>query len=252
MIRAGIGGWTFEAWRGVFYPPGLPHARELQFASQTLSTIEINGTFYRTQTPATFRKWAEETPDGFVFSVKAPRYTVNKRALAEAGPSIARFAESGLHELGAKLGPILWQLPPTKKFDAGEFAAFLALLPREANGVPLRHALELRHESFKTREAIELAAKAGAAIVFADSGDYPEIDEATAGFSYARLMRSREDEETGYSLDELQRWLDRARGWASGGRDVFVYFINGAKVRAPAAAAAFLRRLHSKEDGASA
>jgi uncharacterized protein YecE (DUF72 family) len=252
MIRAGIGGWTFEGWRGVFYPPGLPHSRELQFASAALSTIEINGTFYRTQTAATFRKWAEETPDGFVFSVKAPRYAVNKRALAEAGPSIARFADSGLHELGAKLGPILWQLPPTKKFDAEDFAAFLALLPREAKGAPLRHAVELRHESFKTREAIDLLAEAGAAVVFADSDEYPEIDEATAGFTYARLMRSRYEEETGYAPDELSRWLDRAQGWGSGGRDVFVYFINGAKIRAPAAASAFIRRIEPKEDGASA
>jgi uncharacterized protein YecE (DUF72 family) len=252
MIRAGIGGWTFEGWRGAFYPPGLPHSRELEFASRTLSTIEINGTFYRTQTPATYRKWAEATPDGFVFSVKAPRYAVGKRVLAEAGPSIARFAESGLHELGAKLGPILWQLPPTKKFDAGDFAAFLALLPRDAKGVPLRHAVELRHESFNTREAIELAAKAQAAIVFADSDDYPSIDEATAGFAYARLMRSRENEETGYAPDDLSRWRDRALGWASGGRDVFVYFIDGAKMRAPAAASAFLGRLESKNAGEGA
>jgi uncharacterized protein YecE (DUF72 family) len=252
MIRAGIGGWNFEGWRGVFYPPGLPHSRELQYASRALSTIEINGTFYRTQTPATFRKWAEETPDGFVFSVKAPRYAVGKRVLADAGPSIARFAESGLHELDPKLGPILWQLPPTKKFDAGDFAAFLALLPRETKGVPLRHALELRHESFKNREATELAAKAGAAIVFTDSGDYPCIDEPTADFAYARLMRSREQEETGYAPDELSRWLDRAQGWASGGRDVFVYFIDGAKMRAPAAALAFTTRLEAKENGAGA
>jgi uncharacterized protein YecE (DUF72 family) len=252
MIRAGIGGWTYEGWRGAFYPAGLPHSRELEFASQRLSSIEINGTFYRTQTPATFRKWAEETPDGFVFSVKAPRYTVGKRVLAEAGPSIARFAESGLHELGAKLGPILWQLPPTRNFDAEDFAAFLALLPRDAHGVPLRHAFELRHQSFKTGEAVDLAAKAGAAIVFADSDDYPEIDEATAGFAYARLMRSRQGEDTGYAPEELQRWVDRALGWASGGRDVFVYFIDGAKERAPAAASAFIQRLDSRGKGVHA
>ncbi len=246
MIRAGIGGWTYDEWRGVFYPPHLPQARELEFASRKLPTIEINGTFYRTQKPETFRKWAGETPDGFIFSVKAPRYAVGKRVLAEAGPSIERFAESGIHELGAKLGPILWQFPPTKKFEEEDFAAFLALLPREAKGLALRHALELRHESFKVPEAIDLAAKAGAAIVFADSEDYPAIEAQTAGFAYARLMRSRDEEAAGYPLDELRQWLERAQGWASGGRDVFVYFINGAKIRAPAAASAFLEQLKTE------
>ena len=243
MIRAGIGGWTYEPWRGTFYPPKLPYAQELAFASRALPAIEINGTFYRTQKPDTFRKWAEETPDGFVFSVKAPRYAVNKRVLAEAGPSIERFAESGLEQLGGKLGPILWQFAPTKKFDAADFAAFLALLPLEAKGVRLRHVLEVRHASFKTPEFIELAAKAGAAIVVADSEDYPLIDEQTADFAYARLMRSRAEVETGYPADELDAWRKRAQGWAKGGRDVFVYFINGAKERAPAAAAAFLAGL---------
>ena len=171
MIRAGIGGWTYEPWRATFYPPKLPYAQELAFASRALTTIEINGTFYRTQKPDTFRKWAEETPDGFVFSVKAPRYAVNKRVLGEAGPSIERFAESGLEQLGEKLGPILWQFAPTKKFDAADFAAFLALLPLEAKGARLRHVLEVRHASFRTPAFFELAAKAGAAIVVADSED---------------------------------------------------------------------------------
>ncbi len=243
MIRAGIGGWTYEPWRGMFYPPKLPHAQEQAFASRALPAIEINGTFYRTQKPDTFRKWAEQTPDGFVFSVKAPRYAVNKRVLAEAGPSIERFAESGLEQLGGKLGPILWQFAPTKKFDAADFAAFLALLPLEAKGVRLRHVLEVRHTSFKTQEFIETAAQAGAAIVVADSEDYPLIDEQTADFTYARLMRSRAEVETGYPADELDAWRKRAQGWAKGGRDVFVYFINGAKERAPAAAAAFLAGL---------
>ena len=243
MICAGIGGWTYEPWRGPFYPPKLPHAQELAFASRALTSIEINGTFYRTQKPDTFRKWAEETPDGFVFSVKAPRYAVNKRVLAEAGPSIERFAESGLDELGDKLGPILWQFAPTKKFDAADIAAFLALLPREAKAVRLRHALEVRHASFKTPEFVDLAAKAGAAIVVADSEDYPLIEEQTADFSYARLMKSRPEVETGYPANELADWRKRAQDWAKGGRDVFVYFIDGAKERAPAAAAAFLAGL---------
>jgi uncharacterized protein YecE (DUF72 family) len=175
--------------------------------------------------------------------VKAPRYAVNKRLLAEAGPSIERFAESGLDQLGEKLGPILWQFAPTKKFDAADFAAFLAQLPREAKGAPLRHVLEVRHASFKTPEFIELAAKAGTAVVLADSDDYPLIEEQTADFTYARLMKSHAEVETGYPADELEAWRKRAQGWGKSGRDVFVYFINGAKERAPAAAAAFLAGL---------
>ncbi len=240
MIRAGIGGWTFEAWRGTFYPPGLPHSRELEFASRKLTTIEVNGTFYRTQKPDIFRKWADETPDDFMFSVKAPRYAVNKRVLAEAGPSIERFAESGLDELGEKLGPVLWQFAPTKKFDAEDFGAFLELLPREVKGRPLRHALEVRHVTFLTPAFVDMARKAGAAIVVADSDEYPLIDEATADFAYARLMKSREPEPTGYPEAELSEWRMRAKSWIKGGGEAFVYFINGAKERAPAAASAFL------------
>jgi uncharacterized protein YecE (DUF72 family) len=246
MIRVGIGGWTFEPWRKTFYPPGLPHARELEFASRQVTTIEINGTFYRTQKPDTFRKWAEETPDDFVFSVKAPRYAVNKRVLGEAGESIERFVESGLDELGSKLGPILWQFAATKKFDAGDFAAFLALLQPELKGRRLRHALEVRHPSFDTPEFKEMARKAGAAIVLADSDDYPLIDEQTADFTYARLMRTREDESAGYSADDLAAWRKRANAWTKGGRDAFVYFIAGAKERAPAAAQAFLVGISKK------
>jgi uncharacterized protein YecE (DUF72 family) len=243
MIRAGIGGWTYEPWRGTFYPSGLAHARELEFASRQVTTIEINGTFYRTQKPDTFCKWAEETPDDFVFAVKAPRYAVNKRVLAEAGESIERFVASGLHELGDKLGPVLWQFAPTKKFDPADFGAFLALLPAEAKGRRLRHVLEVRHPSFQTKEFFELAAKAGAAIVLADSDDYPLIDEPTADFAYARLMQSREEEAAGYPEAELAAWRERAKAWEADGRDAFVYFINGAKERAPAAAAAFLAGL---------
>ncbi len=240
MIRAGIGGWTFEPWRGSFYPKGLARSRELEFASRALNTIEINGTFYRTQTPDTFRKWADETPKGFVFSLKAPRYAVNKRVLAEAGPSIERFFESGVDALGEKLGPVLWQFAPTKRFEPADFAAFLALLPPQVKGLSLRHALEVRHESFKSPQFTDLAARAGAAIVLADSDDYPCIEEETAGFKYARLMKCRTEEETGYASGELACWAKRAANWGADGRGVFVYFIDGAKERAPAAARAFL------------
>jgi uncharacterized protein YecE (DUF72 family) len=240
MIRAGIGGWTYEPWRGSFYPKGLPHARELEFASGKLTAIEINGTFYRLQKPETYRKWADETPSGFVFSLKAPRFAVNKRVLAEAGPSIALFVGSGLAELGDKLGPILWQFAPTKKFDATDFGAFLALLPQEVKGLRLRHALEVRHESFRSPQFFELAQKAGAAVVLADSDDYPCIAQETASFTYARLMKSRQEEPTGYTQAELSHWMEQAQNWSGGGRDAFVYFINGAKERAPAAAQAFL------------
>lgn len=249
MIRAGIGGWTYEPWRGSFYPQGLAHARELEFASRKLTAIEINGTFYRTQKPDTFRKWADETPPGFVFSLKAPRYAVNKRVLAEAGPSIELFVESGLAELGDKLGPILWQFAPMKKFDTADFGAFLALLPREVKGRRLRHALEVRHESFNSAQFFELARKQDAAVVLADSDDYPCIAEETAGFTYARLMKSRQDEPTGYAHAELAKWMERAQTWSAGGRDAFIYFINGAKERAPAAAQAFLAMLEKDNPG---
>jgi uncharacterized protein YecE (DUF72 family) len=240
MIYVGIGGWTFEPWRGSFYPPGLSHARELEYASRKMTAIEINGTFYRTQKPDTFRKWAEETADGFVFSVKAPRYAVNKRVLAEAGSSIERFLESGLDGLGEKLGPILWQFPPTKKFDPADFAAFLKLLPSQVKGRPLRHALEVRHGSFNVPEFLDLAAAARAAIVIADSDDYPLIEAQTANFTYARLMKSQADLPAGYGEKDLQGWAQRAKSWTAKGGDAFVFFINGAKERAPAAAHSFL------------
>src|SRR6185437_16050960 len=188
-IFAGVGGWTYEPWRGVFYPKGLPHARELSYAAEHLTSIEINGTFYRTQTPATFRKWASEVPDGFVFSLKGPRYAVNRRVLGEAGDSIKRFLDSGITELGGHLGPLLWQFAPTKKFDDADFGKFLELLPKTFDGHRLRHVVEVRHDSFKTPAFIALARKAGVAICYAEHKTYTEIADVTADFIYARLQK---------------------------------------------------------------
>ncbi len=243
MIRVGIGGWTFEPWRGVFFPPKLPHVQELAFAAKALTTIEVNGTFYRTQTRKTFESWAAQVPDDFVFALKAPRYAVNRKVLADAGPSIAMFVDSGIDALGDKLGPILWQFAATKVFDPDDFAAFVALLPKAVGGRALRHALEPRHASFAVPEAVAIARAAGAAIVFADSDDYPCIDADTADFRYARLQCSAEDIPTGYDDAALDRWAVTAKDWASGDREAFVYFISGAKVRNPAAAQALIARL---------
>jgi uncharacterized protein YecE (DUF72 family) len=242
QIRAGVGGWTFEPWRGVFYPPGLPHRRELEFASRALTSIEINGTYYSTFKPASWRKWRDETPDGFIFAVKASRYCTNRKLLASAQPAIKRFLSQGLTDLGPKLGPINWQLMPTKRFDAEDLAAFLSLLPNEWDGVPLRHAIEVRHESFAVPSFYALARQHGIAIVYADGKGFPEIEQATADFTYVRSMSTREELEEGAPSAEIQRQVTRARSWARRG-DVFVYFISGAKVRNPAAAQAFIKAL---------
>ncbi|MBN2446746.1 MAG: DUF72 domain-containing protein, partial [Phycisphaerae bacterium] len=197
-IRAGMGGWTFEPWRGTFYPAKLPQAKELAYAAEHVPTIEVNGTFYRTQTPATFAKWAGEVPDGFVFALKGPRYAVNRSVLAEAGDSIARFVDSGPLELGDKLGPMLWQFAPTKKFDAADFGAFLELLPAEVDGRPLRHVVEVRHASFCVPEFVKLAREHGVPIVFAEHETYPAIADITGDFIYARLQKGSDDIDTAY------------------------------------------------------
>jgi uncharacterized protein YecE (DUF72 family) len=259
-IHIGIGGWTYEPWRGTFYPPGLPHARELEYAGQQLTAIEINATYYSLQKPASFEKWAAATPPGFVFTVKASRYCTNRRVLAEAGEAMERFLGQGLTQLGDKLGPILWQFMPTKRFDRDDMAAFLALLPDSRDGLKLRHALEVRHESFRDPAFVDLAREHGIAIVFADHADYPAIADPTADFIYARLQQSREEEPAGYSDVDLDRWAAIARAWEKGerpptldyltppgggaaGRDVYLFIISGAKVRAPAAAKALTERL---------
>ena len=241
-IRVGIGGWDYDPWRGTFYPPGLAKTKQLAFAAERLTAIEVNATYYSSQKPATFAKWGEAVPDGFKFSLKASRFCTNRKLLADGAESIQRFLGQGITELGDRLGPILWQFMATKKFDPDDFAAFLKLLPAKQDGVPLRHALEVRHDSFCDPAFHALAKSANAAIVFADSEEFPEIDEPTADFAYARLQRSAEDCPTGYDGKSLDHWAARAKEWSKRG-DTYVYFISGAKVRNPAAASALIDRL---------
>ena len=258
-IRVGIGGWTFAPWRNSFYPPKLPHAQELAHASRAVTSIEVNGTYYRTQSPESFRRWAAETPDDFVFSLKASRYATNRKDLREAGPAVAHFVDSGIAELGSKLGPILWQLAPFKPFDPEEIAGFAELLPPEKDGLPLRHVLEVRHPSFVCEAFVALARRHGFAICLALSADYPLIADPTADFVYMRLQTSTADHEAGYDAAAVVRFAAQAKDFAAGkmpddlptlapalkapGRDCFVYFISGAKERNPAAAQALLNVL---------
>jgi uncharacterized protein YecE (DUF72 family) len=242
-IRVGIGGWVYPAWRGAFYPPGLRQTEELAFASRHVTAIEINGTFYRIQTPASFRRWHDETPDDFAFSLKAPRFLTHRAELASAAPYMDRFFASFLLDLGGKLGPILWQFAPTKQFDAADFAAFLDLLPRTRDGRALRHVVEARHRSFQCPEFIDLLRRHGVAVALVDDPHHPEFAELTADFVYLRLRRCAEAEPAGYTPDALNRWAERLNAWSAEGRDCFLYFINGAKIRAPAAAQALIERL---------
>jgi uncharacterized protein YecE (DUF72 family) len=262
-IRVGIGGWTYAPWRDNFYPAKLPQSQELAYASRQLSAIEVNGTYYSTFKPPTFAKWRDETPDDFVFSLKASRFSTNRRVLAEAGESIDRFVDSGISELGTKLGPIVWQFAPTKVFDADDFGAFLALLPKEVNGLKLRHVLDVRHPSFMTPDYLKLARKHQCATVFTDSPDFPSFADLTGDFVYARLMCSDAKLRSGYAPKALDAWAAAAQDWTGGGepeqlprlepvkargkaREVFVFFINGAKEKAPHAAMGLLQRLGFK------
>jgi uncharacterized protein YecE (DUF72 family) len=243
-IRVGIGGWVYPPWRGVFYPAGLQQARELSYASRQVTAIEINGTFYGAQKPESFRRWHDETPEDFVFSLKGPRYATHRSDLAAAGPSIDRLFGSGVFELRDKLGPVLWQFAPWAKFEEETFRSFLELLPHELGGRAIRHVVEVRHRSFMSPSFSDLLRRHRVAVALVDDDNYPAFDEITADFVYARLRRCVEGEPTGYPPDALERWAERFRGVvAETGRDCFVYFINGAKVRAPAAAQAFLQRL---------
>ena len=244
-IHVGVGGWTFEPWRDNFYPAGLAHSRELQYASRQLTAIEVNGTFYSTFKPATFARWRDETPEGFVFSLKAHRFTTHRRQLAGAAEGIERFVGSGIAELGDKLGPLLWQLMPTAKFDPDDLGQFLRLLPREVQGRPLHHVLDVRHASFACEEYLELLARHGCTTVYTDSPKFPAIPHAKSELAYLRLMRSEADCPTGYPPAQVTPWVRGASEWTGMGErnEAFVFFINGAKERAPAAAMEFLRQL---------
>lgn len=260
MIRVGIGGWTFEPWRGTFYPDKLPRTQELAYASQHLGVIEVNGTFYRTQTPETFRKWARDTPEGFMFALKAPRGATHRTDLTQSAASVARFLDSGIPELGGKLGPILWQFASTHRFDPDGFRAFADMLRPEQDGVRLRHTIEVSHPSYRDPRFLEILRQRNMALAIIDDEEALDLADLTADFVYARLKRGRDEEPLCYSPAEHQAWQDRVRTWAAGGvpadlprlaeaappqgtRDCFVFFIHGGKVRAPAAAQAFTAAL---------
>lgn len=252
MIRTGMGGWSYPPWRETFYPSDVPKRRELEYASRQVTALEINSTFYRLPRPDVFLRWRDETPDDFAFAVKASRVATYRKNLPEAGESLQRLVNSAI-ALGAKLGPINWQLPPSTRFVADDIERFLKLLPHEAAGARVRHALEVRHASFRCTQLLDMARRHGVAIVFADTDKYPSFADVTADFVYGRLMRTVSAEPAGYAAAELRAWSERARAWARGDeprdlpkldfeapprqpRDVFLFFIGGAKERAPLAA----------------
>ncbi|HEX8224335.1 MAG TPA: DUF72 domain-containing protein [Allosphingosinicella sp.] len=258
-IRVGVGGWDFDPWRESFYPPGLPRSKQLGHMAGRLTAVEINATYYKLQRPELYAAWAKAVPEGFRFALKGSRFCSNRKVLAEAGEAVTRFCGQGIAELGPKLGPIVWQFMATKRFEPEDFAAFLALLPGEAAGVKLRHAVEPRHESFRCPAFVAITRAAGVAIVFADSDEFPCFPDLSGDVAYARLQRSREQEAAGYSAREIGKWAKAARAWARGEspegfayaaeappprpRDTYVFFTSGAKPRNPAAAEALIARL---------
>ncbi len=242
-VRVGIGGWSYAPWRGSFFPSGLAQSRELEYAAQQFGAIEINGTFYSRQARSTWEKWAASVPDGFQFAIKGSRYCVTRPNMADAGEGIGNFLAQGIDALGAKLGPLLWMLAARRKFDREDIAAFFKLLPAKLEGIPLRHVIEPRHESFRDERFFDLCREHDVAIVFGDDDEFPCIDADTASFAYARLQRMREEVPTGYDGAALDSFAARARRWQSDGRDAYLFMINGAKIRAPAAALALQERL---------
>ena len=258
-IRVGVGGWDYDPWRETFYPPKLPKSKQLGHMAGRLSAVEINATYYKLQKPELFERWARAAPEGFRFAIKGSRFCSNRKVLGEAGESVERFFGQGLAELGDKLGPVLWQFMATKRFEPDDFRAFLALLPGEVGGVPLRHVVEPRHESFRDPAFVAMARAAGVGIAFADSDEFPGFADLSGDVAYARLQRSREEVATGYPPAELDRWAEIAKGWANGespeglpyaakpasvrAREAYVFFVAGAKERNPAAAEALIARL---------
>lgn len=282
-IRIGISGWRYARWRGVFYPKGLRQKDELAFAAKTFPSIEVNGTFYSLQRPALFGAWSDETPDDFVFALKGPRFITHMLKLKNARPALANFFASGVLRLEHKLGPILWQLPPNLAFDAQRLSAFFDLLPRDTQAASrlarghndklrdrawlhaganraIRHALEIRHDSFKTPDFAALLRKHRIALVCADAVEWPLLTDVTADFVYCRLHGSEQLYTSGYGDRALSVWAKRVRSWSQGrdadgphasaahaarrkSRDVYVYFDNDAKVRAPFDALALMRKL---------
>jgi uncharacterized protein YecE (DUF72 family) len=244
----------------VFYPEKLTQAKELSYAASKLTSIEINGTYYGSQKPESFRKWAADVPDGFIFSVKGPRFATNRRVLAEAGDSIKRFYDSGVLELGDRLGPVLWQFAPTKKFDNADFGKFLELLPQKLEGRELRHVVEVRNDSFCDPAFIALLRQFSIPVVYADHGKYPAIADITGDFVYARLQTGKDTVKTAYPPKQIDEWAGRFQVWAKGGeaadlprvdrtsakkqpRDVFAYVIHEGKIRAPAGAMELIERV---------
>jgi uncharacterized protein YecE (DUF72 family) len=259
LIRVGVGGWDYDPWRETFYPPKMPKAKQLEHMASRLTAVEINATYYRLQKPELFERWAKAVPASFRFALKGSRFCSNRKTLGEAGESVERFCGQGLAELGDRLGPILWQFMATKRFEPDDFRAFLALLPDKVAGVPLRHVVEPRHESFRDPAFVAMARAAGVAIVFADSDEFPCIADVSGDLVYARLQRSRAEVATGYPPAELDRWAEVAKDWARGespegfpyaakppgprARDTYVFFTSGAKERNPAAAEALMERI---------
>lgn len=259
LIRVGVGGWDYDPWRDSFYPPNLPKSKQLGHMAGRLTAVEINATYYKLQKPELFERWSKAVPEHFRFAVKGSRFCSNRKILGEAGEAVERFFGQGLAELGDKLGPVLWQFMATKRFEPDDFRAFLALLPRKLAGMPLRHVVEPRHESFRDAAFVAMARAAGVGIAFADSDGFPCIADPSGDLVYARLQRSKAEVETGYLLPELDRWAEVAKGWARGesperfphvarvprprAQEVYVFFISGAKERNPAAAEALIERL---------
>ena len=243
QIRIGIGGWTYPPWRGTFYPDKLPHSKELEYASRQFRALEINATFYGRQKPKSWESWEKVAPDGFQFAIKGSRFCVTRSRLCEGAEGIGNFFAQGFAALGPKLGPILWQFAPRRKFDADDIGGFIDLLPEKVDGIALRHAIEPRHESFRDEKFFEICRNRNIAVVFEDSDEYPLIEADTADFTYARLQRMSEDVPTGYDDRALDRFAALARKWRSERRDAYIFMINGAKVRAPAAALALQQRL---------